>query len=80
MPVVLIIVIGIYIWRVFAASRKGLIDEIETLIDIIIISFGVIAAIVVINSILHKNLIGFLVSGIITTIILIARNLIRIIL
>ena len=79
MPVVLIIVIGIYIWRVFAASRKGLIDEIETLIDIIIISFGVIAAIVVVNSILHKNLIGFLVSGIITTIILIARNLIRII-
>ena len=79
MPVVLLIVIGIYVWRVFAASRKGLVDEIETLIDIIILSFGVVAAIIVVNSILHKNMIGFLVSGIATTIILIARNLIRMI-
>ena len=65
MSVMFYVVIGIYIWRVFAASRKGLIDEVETLIDIIIIAFGVVSSIVVISSVLSKNLISFLVSGII---------------
>ena len=73
------VVIGIYIWRVFVASHKGLVDEIETLIDIIIIAFGVVSSIVVINSVLHKNLIAFLVSGIIMITIVLTRKILRLI-
>ncbi len=77
MYIVLAIVALIYIWRIFSGSRNGLVDEVGALADIVIVSVGVVAGIVVIESILRKNLIGFLVSGIILMIILIARNLIR---
>ena len=67
----------IYIWRIFQGSRNGLIDEAGALADIVIVSFAVVAGIVVIESALGKNLIGFLVSGIILLVILLARKLIR---
>lgn len=79
MYIVLGAVVLIYIWRVFCGSRHGLIDEAGALADIVIVSFAVVAGIVVIESALEKNLIGFLVSGIILLIILIARKLIRLI-
>ncbi len=78
MYIVLIIVAAIYIWRIFKGSRNGLIDEVGALADIVIVSVAVVAGIVMIESILGKNLIGFLVAGIILLIILIARKLIRI--
>lgn len=77
MYIVLLVVVFIYIWRVFSGSRNGLIDEVGALADIVIVSFAVVAGIVVIESILGKSLIGFLVSGIILLIILIARKLLR---
>lgn len=77
MYIVLLIVVLIYIWRIFSSSRNGLIDEVGALADIVIISFAVVACIVVIESVLGKSLIGFLVSGIILLIILIARKLLR---
>ncbi len=79
MYIVLIIVALIYIWRIFQGSRNGLIDEVGALSDIIIVSFAVVAGIVVIESILGKNLIGFLVAGIILLVILLARKLFRLI-
>lgn len=77
MYIVLGIVIVIYIWRIFIGSRNGLVDEVEALADIVIISFAVVAGITVIESIMEKNLIGFLVSGIILLVILLARKLIK---
>lgn len=74
---VLAAVILIYIWRIFMGSRNGLIDEVGALADIITISFAVVAGIVAFESAVHKNLIGFLVSGIILLIILIAKKIIR---
>lgn len=79
MYIVLIIVALIYIWRIFQGSRNGLVDEVGALADIVIVSLAVVAGIVVIESILGKNLIGFLVSGIILLIILIARKLLRLV-
>ncbi len=79
MYIVLIIVALIYIWRIFQGSRNGLIDEVGALSDIIIVSFAVVAGIVMIESILGKNLIGFLVAGIILLVILLARKLFRLI-
>lgn len=79
MYIVLGIVILIYIWRIFQGSRAGLIDEVGALADIVIVSLAVVAGIVVIESALGKNLIGFLVAGIILLIILIARKLIRLV-
>lgn len=79
MYIVLLIVALIYIWRIFEGSRNGLIDEVGALADFVIVSFAVVAGIVVIESILGKNLIGFLVSGIILLVILLARKLIRIV-
>lgn len=79
MYIVLGVVILIYIWRIFSGSRNGLIDEVGALADIVIVSFAVVAGIVVVESILGKNLIGFLVSGIILLVILLARKLIRLI-
>lgn len=77
MYVILGIVILVYIWRIFKASGNGLVDEVGALADIVIISFAVVAGITVIESVIQKNLVGFLVSGIILLIILIARKLIR---
>ena len=79
MYIVLLIIAVIYIWRIFKGSRNGLIDEVGALADFVIISSAVVAGIVVIESILGKNLIGFLVSGIILLVILLARKLLRII-
>lgn len=79
MYIVLGAVILIYIWRIFSGSRNGLIDEVGALADIVIVSFAVVSGIVVVESILGKNLIGFLVSGIILLIILLTRKLIRLI-
>lgn len=79
MYIVLTIVALIYIWRIFQGSRNGLVDEVGALADIVIVSLAVVAGIVVMESILGKNLIGFLVSGIILLIILIARKLIRLV-
>lgn len=79
MYIVLGIVILIYIWRIFRGSKNGLIDEVGDLADIVIVSLAVISGIVVIESILGKNLIGFLVAGIILLVILIARKLIRLV-
>lgn len=79
MYIVLGAVILIYIWRIFSGSRNGLIDEVGAFADIVIVSFAVVAGIVVLESILGKNLIGFLVSGIILLIILLARKLIRLV-
>lgn len=79
MYIVLGAVVLIYIWRIFCGSRHGLIDEAGALADFVIVSFAVVAGIVVIESALGKNLIGFLVAGIILLIILIARKLIRLI-
>lgn len=79
MYIILIIVALIYIWRIFQGSRNGLIDEVGALADIVIVSLAVVAGIVVIESALGKNLIGFLVSGIILLIILIARKLLRLV-
>lgn len=79
MYIVFAVVAIIYIWRIFTGSRNGLIDEVGALADIVIVSAMVIAGIVVVESILGKNLIGFLVAGIIFLVILIARKLIRII-
>lgn len=79
MYIILIVVALIYIWRIFQGSRNGLIDEVGALADIVIVSLAVVAGIVVIESILGKNLIGFLVSGIILLIILIARKLLRLV-
>ena len=79
MYIVLGIVILIYIWRIFNGSRNGLIDEVGALADIVIISAMVVAGIIVIESVLGKNLIGFLVAGIIFLVILIARKLIRVV-
>lgn len=77
MYIVLGIVICIYIWRIYQSSRNGLIDEAGALADFVIVSLAVVSGIVVIESVLEKHLIGFLVSGIILLIILIARKLIR---
>lgn len=77
MYIVLGIVILIYIWRIFNGSRNGLIDEVGALADTVIVSAMVVSGIVVIESVLGKNLIGFLVSGIILLVILIARKVIR---
>lgn len=77
MYIVLGIVILIYIWRIVGGSRNGLIDEVGALADTVIVSAMVVSGIVVIESVLGKNLIGFLVSGIILLVILIARKLIR---
>lgn len=79
MYIVLGIVILIYIWRIFNGSRGGLIDEVGALADTVIVSAMVVAGIVVIESALGKNLIGFLVAGIILLVILIARKLIRVV-
>lgn len=79
MYIVLGIVILIYIWRIFNGSRNGLIDEVGALADTVIVSAMVVSGIVVIESVLGKNLIGFLVSGIILLVILIARKLIRVV-
>lgn len=79
MYIVLGVVAVIYIWRIFCGSRSGLIDEVGALADIVIVSLAVVSGIVVIESALGKNLIGFLVSGIILLIILIARKLIRLV-
>lgn len=79
MYIVLAVVALIYIWRIFTGSRNGLIDEVGALADIVIISVAVVAGIVVMESILGKNLIGFLVSGIIFMIILITRKLLRVV-
>ena len=79
MYIVLGIVILIYIWRIFNGSRNGLIDEVGALADIVIVSAMVVAGIIVIESGLGKNLIGFLVAGIIFLVILIARKLIRVV-
>lgn len=79
MYIVLGAVILIYIWRIFSGSRNGLIDEVGALADIVIVSFAVVAGIVILESVLGKNLIGSLVSGIILLIILIARKLIRLV-
>lgn len=79
MYIVLIVVALIYIWRIFQGSRNGLIDEVGALADIVIVSLAVVAGIVTIESILGKNLIGFLVAGIILLVILIARKLLRMI-
>lgn len=79
MYLVLGIVILLYIVGIFQGSRTGLIDGVGALADIVIVSFAVVAGIVVIESILGKNLIGFLVAGIILLIILIARKLIRLV-
>ena len=70
MYIVLGIVILIYIWRIFNGSRNGLIDEVGALADIVIVSAMVVAGIIVIESVLGKNLIGFLVAGIIFLVIL----------
>ncbi len=77
MYIVLGIVILIYIWRIFNGSRNGLIDEVGALADTVIVSAMVVSGIIVIESVLGKNLIGFLVSGIILLVILIARKVIR---
>lgn len=77
MYIVLGIVILIYIWRIFNGSRNGLIDEVGALADTVIVSAMVVSGIVVIESVLGKNLIGFLVAGIILLVILITRKLIR---
>ncbi len=79
MYIVLIVVALIYIWRIFQGSRNGLIDEVGALADIVIVSLAVVAGVVTIESILGKNLIGFLVAGIILLVILIARKLLRMI-
>lgn len=79
MYIILGIVVLIYIWRVFSGSRNGMIDEVGNLADIVIVSFAVVAGIVVFESALGKNLIGFLVSAIILLVILIARKLIRLV-
>ncbi|MCI9298312.1 MAG: hypothetical protein HFI10_12855 [Lachnospiraceae bacterium] len=79
MYIVLLVVALIYIWRIFQGSRNGLIDEVGALADIVIVSLAVVAGIVTIESILGKNLIGFLVAGIILLVILIARKLLRMI-
>ena len=79
MYIILIVVALIYIWRIFQGSRNGLIDEVGALADIVIVSLAVVAGIVVIESALGKNLIGFLVAGIILLIILIARKLLRLV-
>ena len=79
MYIVLGIVILIYIWRIFNGSRNGLIDEVGALADIVIVSAMVVAGIIVIESVLGKNLIGFLVAGLIFLVILIARKLIRVV-
>ncbi|MDE6951800.1 MAG: CvpA family protein [Lachnospiraceae bacterium] len=79
MYIVLGTVVLIYIWRIFRGSRAGLIDEAGALADIVIVSFAVVAGIVVIESALEKNLIGFLVAGIILLLILIARKLLRLV-
>lgn len=79
MYIVLGAVVLIYIWRIFRGSRSGLIDEAGALADIVIVSFAVVAGIVVIESALEKNLIGFLVAGIILLLILIARKLLRLV-
>lgn len=77
MYIILGIVALIYIWRIFSGSRSGLIDEVGALADIVIVSLAVVAGIVAVESALGKNLIGFLVSGIILLVILLARKLIR---
>ncbi len=77
MYIVLIVVVLIYIWRIFKGSGNGLIDEVGALADIVIISFAVVSGIIVIESVVDKNLIGFLVSGIILLIILIAKKIIK---
>jgi len=79
MYIVLIVVALAYIWRIFKGSRNGLIDEVGALADIVIVSFAVVAGMIVIESILGKNLIGFLVAGIILLIILLTRKLLRIV-
>lgn len=79
MYIVLITVTLIYIWRIFCGSRNGLVDEVSALADIVIVSLAVVAGIVAAESALGKNLIGFLVSGIILLIILIARKLLRLV-
>lgn len=77
--IILAVVALIYVWRIFQGSRGGLVGEVGCLADIVIISLAVVAGIVLVESILGKQLIGFLVSGIILLVVLITRGLLRII-
>jgi len=77
MQILLILILIIYIWRVYQGARKGLIDEVGALANILIVSLGVIAFVTLIESIIQKSLIGALVTGIVLLILLIAWKLIR---
>ena len=79
MQIVLIIILLIYIWRIYQGIRRGLIDEIGALANIVMVSIAVITGVTLIESIIQKNLIAFLVSGIILLILLIAWKVIKII-
>lgn len=77
--IILTVIALIYVWRIFKGSHNGLVGEVGSLADIVIISLAVVAGIVLVESILGKKLIGFLVSGIILLIALLARGLLRVV-
>lgn len=77
MQIILIIILVIFIWRVYQGTKRGLIDEIGALANILLSAIAVVAIVTMIESIILKNLIGFLVTGIILLILLIAWKVIR---
>ena len=79
MQIILIIILLIYIWRIYQGIKRGLIEEMGALASILLISVAVITLVTLIESILLKNVIAFLVTGIILMILLIAWKVIKII-
>lgn len=77
MYTVLIVVLLLYIWRIYSATKKGFVEEVENLSLIVMISVGVIAAITCLDSVINRNLIAFLITGIVLLALLIARKIIR---
>ncbi|MBE5852667.1 MAG: CvpA family protein [Lachnospiraceae bacterium] len=79
MQIILIIILLIYIWRIYQGIKRGLIEEMGALASILLISVAVITLVTLIESILLKNVIAFLVTGIILMILLIAWKVIKIV-
>jgi uncharacterized membrane protein required for colicin V production len=75
--IIFLIAIILYIWRISKGSTTGFVGEIGALADIAIVSFMVVVAITFIDSIIDKNLISLLASGVVFLVVLIARKVIR---
>lgn len=75
--IVFLLVLILYIWRITRGSTQGLVGEVSAFADIVIVCFLVIVGITFFDSILNKNLISLLISGILFLVVLIARKVIK---